>query len=291
MFEPLRPAVSRRRPASRGLTQPSVSRAIAALEKRLGVNLISRTTRQISATAAGEALLPRALDALAAVADAENAARGANQPSGTLRVALPPTYGARRIAPLLPAFLADHPRLKVDLMMSDRFENLIAEGADLALRVGELEDSSFVTRKLESTRRLFVAAPAYLMRRGEPKTLADLVKHDLIVGPAIPGERTWTARRGGATETVAVDPRIRTSSAMGIAASAAVGLGVAIASTWMCAEELASGALTELLTDYALDPISVFIVFPAGRRPPQKARIFADYLVQAVGDGAAARQS
>ena len=142
-----------------GLTQPSASRAIAALEARLAVKLIVRTTRQISATDAGEALFARARDALAAVEDAENAARGADRLSGVLRVALPATYGARRIAPLLPAFLDKRPLIKIDLMMSDRYENLIAEGADLALRVGEQPDLSFVARKLESARRLFVAAP------------------------------------------------------------------------------------------------------------------------------------
>ena len=159
-----------------GLTQPSASRAVAALEERLGVKLIARTTRELSATDAGEALFARARDALAAVEDAENAARGADRLSGVLRVALPTTYGARRIAPLLPAFLDQHPRLKIDLMMSDRYENLIAEGAELALRVGEQPDSSFVARKLESARRLFIAAPSYLARRGAPKSLADLAR-------------------------------------------------------------------------------------------------------------------
>jgi DNA-binding transcriptional LysR family regulator len=147
-----------------GLTQPSASRAVAALEERLGVKLIARTTRQLSAT------------------DAENAARGAERISGALRVALPTTYGARRIAPLLPAFLDRHPQLTIDLMMSDRYENLIAEGAELALRVGEQPDSSFVARKLESARRLFIAAPSYLARRGAPKRLADLAEHDVIGG-------------------------------------------------------------------------------------------------------------
>jgi len=265
-----------------GLTQPSASRAVAALESRLAVKLITRTTRLISATDAGLALLPRAREALAAVEDAENAARGADQLSGVLRVALPPTYGARRIAPLLLAFLNRRPLLKVDLLMSDRYENLIAEGADLALRIGDQPDSSFVTRKLESARRLFVAAPSYLARRDPPKTLADLSRHDLIVGPVSLGEQTWSARRNGRIEVAAVEARVRATSAAGVVACAAAGLGVAIASTWMCAEELASGALTELMADYALDPISAFVVFPAGRRASQKARVFADYLEQAM---------
>ena len=268
-----------------GLTQPSASRAVVALENRLGVRLIARTTRQISTTDAGEALFALARDALAAVEDAENAARGADRLSGVLRVALPSTYGARRIAPLLPAFLERRPLLKIDLMMSDRYENLIAEGADLALRVGDQPDSSFVARKLESARRLFVAAPSYLARRGAPKSLADLAGHDLIGGgPAAPGEQIWAARRDGRTEAAPVEPKVRARSAAGIIACASAGLGVAVASSWMCAEELASGALTEVLTDYALDPIVAFVVFPAGRRPSQKARVFAEYLEQAVAE-------
>jgi DNA-binding transcriptional LysR family regulator len=266
-----------------GLTQPSASRAVAALEERLRVRLIARTTRQVSATDAGEALLARARDALAAVEDAENAARGADRLSGVLRVALPSTYGARRIAPLLPAFLNRHPHLKVDLMMSDRYENLIAEGAELALRVGEQPDSSFVARKLESARRLFIAAPSYLARRGRPKSLGDLAQHDLIAGgPAALGEQSWAARRNGRTEIAPIEPRLHARSAAGVVACATAGLGVAIASTWMCAEELASSALAEVLTDYALDPIVAFVVFPAGRRPSRKARVFADYLEQAL---------
>ena len=208
-----------------GLSQPSVSRAIAALERRLGVKLLVRTTRQVSPTDAGEALLGRARDALLAIDDAENAARGADRLSGVLRVALPPEYAVRRIVPLLPAFFDRHPLLKIDLLMSDRYENLIAEGADLALRIGDLPDSSFVARKLESARRLFIAAPSYLARRGAPSSLADLARHDLISGPIGAGDETWVARRGERIERQALNPRIRTRSAAGVVACAAAGLG------------------------------------------------------------------
>jgi DNA-binding transcriptional LysR family regulator len=264
------------------LSQPSVSRTIAALERRLGVKLLIRTTRQVSATDAGEALLARARDALLAIDDAESSARGADRLTGVLRVALPPGYGAWRIVPLLPAFFARHPLLKIDLMMSDRYENLIAEGADLALRIGELPDSSFVARKLESAKRLFIAAPSYLARRGEPASLADFAGHDLISGPADPGDETWVARRNGRIERQAVSPRIHSRSAAGVIACAVAGLGVASGSIWMCADALASGAVVEILTDYALDPVSAYVVFPAGRRPSQRARAFSDYLEQAL---------
>ena len=226
-----------------GLSQPSASRAIAALERRLGVKLIARTTRQISLTAAGEALLERAREALAAIDDAENAARGADRLSGVLRVALPPGYGAWRIVPLLPAFLDRHPLLKLDLMMSDRYENLIAEGADLAIRIGEQADSSFVARKLESARRLFVASPRYLELRGRPESLADLAGHDFIGGPIDGSPQKLVARRNGRAEVLVVAPRVVARSAAGIAACAVAGLGVAVGSAWMCADGLASGAL------------------------------------------------
>jgi DNA-binding transcriptional LysR family regulator len=265
-----------------GLSQPSVSRTIAALERRLGVKLLVRTTRQVSATDAGEALLARARDALLAIDEAESAARGADQLSGVLRVALAPEYGVRRIVPLLAGFFAQHPLLKIDLMMSDRFENLIVEGADLALRIGDLPDSSFVARKLESARRLFIAAPSYLARRGAPASLADLGQHDLIGGPADTGDETWVARRNGRIERQLVSPRVRSRSATGVLACAIAGLGIASASNWMCAAALASGEAVEILADYALDPLQAYVVFPAGRRPSQRARAFSDYLEQAL---------
>jgi DNA-binding transcriptional LysR family regulator len=268
-----------------GLSQPSVSRAIATLERRLGVKLLLRTTRQVSATDAGEALLGRARDALLAIDDAESAARGADRLSGVLRVALPPEYAVRRIVPLLPAFFARHPELKIDLMMSDRYENLIAEGADLALRIGDLPDSSFVARKLESARRLFVAAPSYLARRGAPMKFADLARHDLISGPIGAGDETWVARRDGRIERQDVTPRIHTRSATGVVACVAAGLGIASGSIWMCAAALAAGEVVEVLADYALEPVQAYVVFPAGRRPTQRARAFSDYLEQALATG------
>jgi DNA-binding transcriptional LysR family regulator len=134
---------------------------------------------------------------------------------------------------------------------------------EIALRVGEQPDSSFVARKFESARRPFVAAPSYLARRGAPKSLADLAGHDLIGGgPAAPGETSWAARLNGRAAVVPVEPRVRARSAAGVVACASLGLGVAVASIWMCAGELASGALAEVLTEYTLDPIDAFVVFP-----------------------------
>ena len=136
-------------------------------------------------------------------------------------------------------------------MMSDRYENLIAEGADLALRIGDLPDSSFVARKLESARRMFLASPSYLVRRGAPMSLADLARHELISGPGDGGDQTWIARRNGRVERQALSPRIHSRSATGVVACVVAGLGIATGSSWMCSDVLASGEAIEILADYA----------------------------------------
>ena len=262
-----------------GLTQPSVSRSIAALEQRLGVTLLRRTTRRLSMTDAGEALLVRAREALAAFDDAESAAQGADRLSGTLRIALPTAFGVREIIPRLAGFLALHPELRVDAMLSDRYEDLIAEGADLALRIGTQPDSTFVARRLATTERYIVAAPDYLSRRGMPKSLDDLAKHDCLGGPAGALHEVWTFRHRGKERSVTVGIRIRTGRGLGLVACATAGLGIAVTSTWMCSEEIESGRLVRLLPDCTPGPVDAFLVFPAGRRPLQKARAFADYLI------------
>ena len=145
--------------------------------------------------------------------------------------------------------------------------------------------SSFVARKLESARRLFVAAPSYLARRGAPMKFADLARHDLISGPIGAGDETWVARRDGRIERQDVTPRIHTRSATGVVACVAAGLGIASGSIWMCAAALAAGEVVEVLADYALEPVQAYVVFPAGRRPTQRARAFSDYLEQALATG------
>ena len=265
-----------------GVAQPSVSRAIAALEARLGTTLLHRTTRRVALTEAGQALAASAREALAAIDEAENAARGADHLSGMLRIALSTAFGVRQVVPRLPGFMALHPALRVELMMSDRYENLIAEGADLALRLGNQPDSAFVTRKLASTDRLLVASPRYLGRRGPPQEIGDLAHHDCLGGPADADREVWTFRRGGKTEAISVDVRVRTGSATGVVACAVAGLGIALASRWMCAEELADGRLAPVLPQALLEPMQAYVVFPAGRRPSRRARAFSDYLSAAL---------
>ena len=262
-----------------GLSQPSVSRAIAALETRLGVTLLRRTTRRLAATDVGQALAQRARDAIAAIEEAENAARGADRLTGVLRVSLPTAFAVRAIIPRLPGFFALQPELTLDLMMSDRFENLVAEGADIALRLGNQPDSAFLTRKLASSARVVVASPDYLRRKGAPKSIDDLREHDCLGGPGDAEHATWTFKREGKAETVALDLRVRTGSGAGVVACATAGLGIATASKWMCGDELRDGRLTEILSDYALEPVVAYVVYVSGQRPSGKVRAFADYLL------------
>ena len=157
-----------------GLSQPSVSRIIGELEARLGVTLLLRTTRRITVTDAGALFLDRAREILAEVEDAEDAARGVDSLRGTIRLALPVLYGTREIIPRLPKFLGLHPLLRVEMAVADERQDLVAEGADVAIRLGKLDDSVFGARKLQTLERMLVASPAYLKARGTPKTPADL---------------------------------------------------------------------------------------------------------------------
>jgi len=181
-----------------GVSQPSVSRMVASLEARLGVKLLLRTTRQVTPTDAGSVLLERARQVLGDLEDAENAAREIDSLSGTLRVAMSGAFGTREVIPHLPAFLARHPQLRIDLLISDRVEDLVAEGVDMALRLGPLADSGFGVRLLGKAPRLVIAAPAYLAKRGTPETPAELSSHDCIAGPGLSGRGGWRFTRSGA---------------------------------------------------------------------------------------------
>lgn len=262
-----------------GVSQPSVSRMVAAIEGRLGVRLFLRSTRQVTLTDAGAAFLDRTRPALAGLDEAAEAARGAESLRGLLRVAVSGAFAVREVIPRLPGFLARHPALRVELLVSDRLEDLVAEGADMALRLGPLAASGFGARLLGTASRHLVAAPTYLAARGVPAVLAELAGHDCILGPGLSGERGWSFGQGGTAMSVAVQGRVRVSSAEGIVACARAGLGIGLVSRWMCRAELAAGALVTVLDDQRLAPVEVHAVYPAGPRPTLKVRAFADYLV------------
>lgn len=263
-----------------GLSQPSVSRIIGELETRLGVTLLLRTTRRITVTDAGATFLVRAREILAEIEDAEDAARGIDSLRGTIRLAIPVVYGTREVIPRLAQFLALHPLLHVELSVADHRQDLVAEGADIAIRLGDLDDSAFGARRLQTLQTMLVATPSYLAAHGTPKTPADLAAHDCISGPGNFGRDNWSFTRNGTETSVNVRGRIHTNSGPGVFASAMAGLGIAMVSTVMAGPEVKAGTLVALLRSYRLPTVDVHAVFPGGPRPSTKVRALVDFLAQ-----------
>ncbi|MFH8135749.1 LysR family transcriptional regulator [Pantoea osteomyelitidis] len=268
-----------------GLSQPSTSRIVTGLETRLGVKLLLRTTRNLALTEAGAAFLERARQASADLEDAEDAARGIDSLRGTIRLAVPVMYGTRAIIPALADFLEHYPELRVEITMRDERQNLIAAGVDMAIRMGTLEDSTFGARQIASVPRMLVASPAYLFRRGIPKSPEDLAFHDALLHEHSFSEKsTLKLFKAGTTEVVTLRGRVRIDSAPGILAAATAGLGIANVTTVMSAQERHDGSLIQLLPDYALEPLKAFAVFPSGPKPSAKVRAVTAHLIAALGN-------
>ena len=264
--------------------QPAVSKTIAQLEDRLQVRLLIRSTHGLTPTEAGQRFFERARAAIRDADEAELAARGAGAGlSGCLRVSAATTFARLHIVPLLPRFLEQHPELEIDVILDDRVIDLVAEGVDLSLRMGTLADSTATARKLATGGRSVLATPAYFARAGEPKNPADLADHEAVVyGQTV---SVWSFSSGGTESSVAVRGRVRVSAAEGLRAAVLADMGVTIASDWMFAPELASGAVRRVLTDWSLPSLDLWAVFPAGRMASAKAREFANFVETVMADG------
>jgi DNA-binding transcriptional LysR family regulator len=193
---------------------------------------------------------------------------------------LPVVYGTREVIPRLAEFLRAHPLLRVEMTVSDERQDLVAEGADVAIRLGKLDDSVFGARKLATLERFLVASPGYLKARGTPRRPADLTSHDCIFGPGGFGRESWTFRKADTVISVDVTGRVHTNSGPGVFTSAIAGLGIAMVSTTMAAPEVKAKQLVRLLPDYTLEPVEVHAVFPSGPRPSVKVRTFVDFLAE-----------
>jgi DNA-binding transcriptional LysR family regulator len=264
------------------LGQPAVSKIVAQLEEHLGVQLLLRSTQGLTPTQAGQIFYERAKRAIEEADEAEIAARGANASlSGEVRISAAVTFARLHVVPRLAAFLAEHPALEVQVILDDQNIDLIEAGVHVALRMGSLDDSTLVARKIAQRPRRVLATPAYFEKHGEPKAPADLTAHQAIVYDVRGGGTAWTFRKGSAETSVSVTGRVRVSAAEGVRAAVFSGLGLAVASEWMF-PELKSGAVMAVLSDWMLPPIELWAVFPTGRRASAKARAFVTFIEEVL---------
>lgn len=275
-----------------GVGQPAVSKTVAQLEDRLGVKLLTRSTRGLSTTEAGQAFFERAKHSIEEADEADLAARGAGAAlTGRLRISAATTFARIHIIPGLPAFLQEHPGLDLEVLLDDRNIDLVDEGVDVALRMGNLPDSSLTARRLGSNSRLIIGSPRYLEQAGTPLIPADLVNHRAIVYLRAGTNMSWTFRRETTEVSVAMKPYLKVSAAEGVRAAVFSDMGLAIASEWMFQPELETGAAVAVLTDWELPPIDLWAIFPTGRIATAKARAFISHFERALfrsGDAAQA---
>lgn len=261
---------------------PAVTRALSALESRLGTRLVERTTRQLAPTEAGKRLAEQArrllMDYDAAVR--EDAAAPLR---GLLRVTAPAVFGRRHVTPVVNSYLDRYPAMQVELVLNDRNLDLIEEGLDVAVRIGPLPDAGMVARRVGEVRRMLVASPDYLARRGSPKSLAELARHDVIFSSGVAKAPEWRFRQGGRDRLVRLTPRLTVNEIEAVLLAVKAGRGLARVLSYQVAEDLASGALLRLWPELEPAPLPVHVVVSSARHMAPKLRAFVDHAVAALG--------
>lgn len=269
--------------AARRLNQsaPAVTRAVAALENHLGVKLLNRTTRHVRATDAGERLLEDARRILAELEAAEQAATGINAtPRGQLVVTAPLMFGRRYITPGIVAYLERYPEVQVEALFLDRTVNLLEEGVDVGIRIGELPDSSMRALRVGSVRRVLVASPAYLARRGVPDGPHALALHTLVLSSAGNFGGGWRFHFPDGEQSVRLRPRLTVTSNDAAVEAVLRGFGITRLLSYQVANEIAAGELVTLLEDFEPPPSPVHIIHRSGPQSPGKVRAFIDLIAE-----------
>jgi len=269
-----------------GVAPAVIGRRIDALEQRLGVKLLVRTTRRLTLTHEGSAFLEDCQRLLADLANAEaSVSEGGVKASGHLRITAPAGFGRRHVAPLVPSFLVQHPDVSLSLNLSDRVVDIVNEGVDCAVRVGDLPDSSLVSVRLADNRRLCVATPGYLQRAGMPAAPGDLSRHQcLTLSSDASQTRGWAFQVGGAVTHLRPSGRLDCSDGQVLLQWCLQGLGIAWRSTWEVQQHVAQGRLQVVLEEFAAPPNGIYAVFPQRKLMPLRVRLWIDYLKQRYGD-------
>lgn len=260
-----------------GSSPPAVTRLVSALESRLGVRLFTRTTRQVALTEAGARLLAEATRILAEVEAAEASAAGAQlAPQGRLRVTAPVLFGRRYIAPVLRDYLDAWPDVTAEALYLDRVVDLIGEGLDVAVRIGELPDSSLTALRVGAVRRMIVAAPAYLAARGTPRDPDELRHHRVVHFRGSGAPPVWEFSVARRRRHVRLEPVLTVNTNDGAIDAALAGFGIARVLSYQVADALASGVLTEILGTHDDRDMPIHLVHAGGTRPVAKVRAFLD---------------
>jgi DNA-binding transcriptional LysR family regulator len=260
-----------------GLSPPTITRTVSALEERLGAPLLMRTTRSVRLTDAGRHFLDDARRILGDIAEAEQAAAGARVVArGALRMTAPVLFGEMFVLPLLRDFLSLHPQLTAQLIMLDRVVNIVEEGIDIALRIGRFDDSGLQSVELGSVRRMLVASPGYLATHGTPRQLADLRQHRLTMSAGHSASHDWGFGTGAATTSVHVEPTLTVSTLRAAIDSAREGWSITRVLSYQVQDDLRAGRLAGVLEDLEPPPLPVCLVFPQSRRPSARLMAFID---------------
>jgi DNA-binding transcriptional LysR family regulator len=264
-----------------GLSQSQASRIVADLEAELGVRLLSRTTRAVVPTEAGGEFLARIEPILAALDEAEHSVREGGELRGLLRMSMPTSFGIRDVIPRLASFAERHPDLHIELQLGDRRHDVVRAAVDVAIRLGQLRDSTATAKRIATIPRVVVASPDYLTRRGTPETPDDLVRHRIVGGSAAAVATAWRFERNGEESAIKLEPHFSTDENEGAIAAAMAGFGITSTSGWACRRELENGTLVRVLADWTLAGIPVHAYFPMGRATRAAARAAIDHLVSA----------
>ena len=257
---------------------PAITRAIAGLEQRLGTELLTRTTRRVHLTETGQRFLERARELLADLEGAEKEAAGqSSMPVGQLTIAASVTMGRTILRPVVTEFLNANPRVTAKVVLLDRVVNLVEEGLDVALRVGHLPDSGMIARQVGEVRRILVASPGYLAKRGIPKTPADLKLHSIIAFTGLMPNREWTYQGDRGASRVALQPHFEINDAAAAIASAEAGDGITIALSYMVDNQVREGRLKYVLVAHSMPAVPVQLVYPQSRLVAPKVRAFVDH--------------
>ena len=269
-----------------GVAPAVIGRRIDALEERLGVKLLLRTTRRITLTHEGSAFLEDCQRLLSDLANAEaSVSAGGVKASGHLRITAPAGFGRRHVAPLIPAFAAQHPDVSVSLNLSDRVVDIVNESFDCAVRVGDLPDSSLVSVRLADNRRLCVGAPSYLKRAGMPAAPSELMRHQcLTLSSDASQTRGWAFVIDGEVTHLRPSGRLDCSDGQVLHDWCLRGLGLAWRSTWEVEDDVAQGRLQVVLEDFAAPPNGIYAVFPQRKHLPLRVRLWIDFIKHSYGD-------